>query len=102
MSSPKLSLPERFLTWLSDLVYHRPRWFIYPQIVLFIVCVVYTVMALGFNTKRNDLVGGEKKYHQNFLKYKEEFPRQDDLVVVVEKQQVPWRILESPCLLASQ
>jgi hopanoid biosynthesis associated RND transporter like protein HpnN len=88
MSSPKLSLPERFLTWLSDLVYHRPRWFIYPQIVLFIVCVVYTVMALGFNTKRNDLVGGEKKYHQNFLKYKEEFPRQDDLVVVVESDRL--------------
>ena len=33
---------------------------------------------------RNDLVGAKKKYHQNFLRFKKEFPTQDDLVVVVE------------------
>ena len=88
MSSPKQTIPERLLTKLADMVYHRPRLFIYPQIILFILCVVFTVMKLGFNTKRNDLVGGEKKYHQNFLKYKDEFPRQDDLVVVVESDRL--------------
>jgi outer membrane protein insertion porin family len=31
-------------------------------------------------------VGSDKKYHQNFLKFKKEFPTQDDLVVVVESE----------------
>ena len=85
MATPKQSFAERLLQWLADRVYQHPKWFVWPQVALFVVCVVYTVFCLGFSTKRNDLVGGDKKYHQNFLKYKKEFPRQDDLVVVVER-----------------
>src|SRR5207237_5033150 len=41
---------------------------------------------LQFDMSRNNLVGANKKYHQNFLRFKEEFPTQDDLVVVVESE----------------
>ena len=41
---------------------------------------------MEFNTSRNNLVGSNKKYHQNFLEFKKEFPTQDDLVVVVESE----------------
>ncbi|MSU56908.1 MAG: RND transporter [Pedosphaera sp.] len=74
----------RLLGRLARAVIHRPRWFFYPQVVLFFVCIVYTIKYLQFDTSRNDLVGANKKYHQNFLKFKKEFPTQDDLVVVVE------------------
>jgi hopanoid biosynthesis associated RND transporter like protein HpnN len=42
--------------------------------------------ALQFDVSRDNLVGNEKKYHQNFLSFKKEFPTQDDLVVVVESE----------------
>ena len=51
---------------------------------LFAVCLLYTVRHLEFSTSRNDLVGADKLYHRNFLAFKEEFPGQDDLVVIVE------------------
>src|SRR6185295_506389 len=74
----------RLLDRLAWAVIHRQRWFLYPQIILCFVCIVYTVRYLQFDTSRNDLVGANKRYHQNFLKFKKEFPTQDDLVVVVE------------------
>lgn len=80
----KPSLAEQVLTILAEMVHRRPRVFFYPQIVLFLVCVCFTVYKLEFSTSRNDLVGSEKRYHQNFLKYREEFPIQDDLVIVAE------------------
>ena len=69
---------------LARLVLRYPRLFVYSQVVLFCICVFYTVTNLKFNTRRDNLVGANKKYHQNFLKFKKEFPAQDDLVVVVE------------------
>jgi hopanoid biosynthesis associated RND transporter like protein HpnN len=76
----------RALRWLSGLVFRHPRWFFWPQIVLFVLSVAYTVTHLQFNTSRNDLVGKDKRYHQNFLRFKREFPGQDDLVAVVESE----------------
>jgi uncharacterized protein len=86
MSSQHHSLGTRGLQKLADWVYRYPRLFSYSQFVLAIVCVVYTVQNLKFNTSRSDLVGKDKKYHQNFLRYRQEFPNQDDLVVVVESE----------------
>ena len=82
----RLSLVERVLTWLADAVYLYPRAFFYPQVLLFLVCVLYTVDRLEFSTSRNDLVGSDKKYHRNFLAFKKEFPTQDDLVAIVESE----------------
>jgi hopanoid biosynthesis associated RND transporter like protein HpnN len=78
----------RFLAWLTGMVV-RHRWlFLYGQVVLFALSILITVKYPGiqFNTSRNDLVGSNKKYHQNFLRFKDEFPTQDDLVVVVESE----------------
>src|SRR6266700_2252497 len=76
----------RLLAWLASGVFRHQRLFLYPQLVLFVVCVVYTGFNLKFDMSRNDLVGSNKKYHQNFLQFKKEFPTQDDLVVVVESE----------------
>lgn len=80
------SLTARFLAWLAGVVFRHRRLFLYPQLALFAVCILVTVKHPGieFNTSRNDLVGANKRYHQNFLRLKKEFPTQDDLVVVVE------------------
>ena len=76
----------RFLAWLAGVVFRNPRLFLYPQLALFVLCIVYTVKYLEFDTSRNNLVGSNKKYHQTFLRFKNEFPTQDDLVVVVESE----------------
>ncbi len=86
--TPQLSFVQRLLTRLADAVYLHPRVFFYPQMVLFLVCLLFTVHGLEFNTSRNDLVGSDKKYHQNFLEFKKEFPGQDDLVVIVESDRM--------------
>lgn len=76
----------RLLGRLAWAVCHRGKWFLYPQLLLFVGCIVYTVNNLKIDSSRNDLVGGEKRYHQNFLSFRKEFPTQDDLVVVVESE----------------
>ncbi len=78
----------RLLARLAAAVCRHPRWFFYPQIALFVACVLYTVFFLQFDTSRDDLVGSNKKYHQNFLRLKKEFPQQSDLVVVIESETI--------------
>jgi hopanoid biosynthesis associated RND transporter like protein HpnN len=86
MSEPKDTLPERVLRALAASVYAHRRLWLYPQVLLFGLCVYYTLTHLEFSTNRNDLVGSEKTYHHNFLRMKEEFPGQDDIAVVVESE----------------
>ncbi len=74
------------LAWLARAIVRYRWWFVYPQLALFAVCVYYTVFHLQFDTSRSNLVGKNKTYHQNFLKFKKEFPTQDDLVTVVESE----------------
>ncbi|MDW8307947.1 MAG: MMPL family transporter, partial [Verrucomicrobiales bacterium] len=76
----------RLLSGLAAAVCRHPRWFVGPQLGLFALSVFYTATELQFDTSRNNLVGADKKYHQNFLRFKREFPTQDDLVVVVESE----------------
>ena len=71
---------------LAAAILRRPAIFLYPQLALFVLCVVYTVRSLEFSPSRNDLVDANKRYHQNFLAYKAEFQSQDDLVAVVESE----------------
>ena len=78
----------RALKLLTRAVCTHRSWFVWPQVVLFGLCVWFTVAKLEFHTNRNDLVGADKKYHQNFLQFKKEFPAQDDLVVVVESESI--------------
>jgi hypothetical protein len=74
----------RVLAWLARMVYRRPALFFYPQIVLFVLSLLFTVRYLKIDMSRTNLVGANKKYEQNFLKFKKEFQLQGDLVVVVE------------------
>src|SRR5476651_897523 len=78
----------RLLGKLAAMVCHHPGWFFFPQVVLFVACVLYTVFFLQFDTSRDNLVGSNKKYHQNYLQLKKEFPQQSDLVVVIESENV--------------
>ena len=80
------NLVARGLAWLARAVYHHRALFLYPQLVLCGLCIYYTVTHLNFDLRQDDLVGSDKKYHQNFLRFKKEFPTQDDLVVVAESE----------------
>lgn len=82
------SFLARLLAKLAAAVCRYPSWFLYPQIALFVACVLYTVFFLQFDTSRDNLVGSNKKYHQNYLRLKKEFPQQSDLVVVIESENV--------------
>ena len=82
------SFLARFLGRLTAAIIRRPRWFFWPQVVLFFLSIAVTVKYLQFDTDRNNLVGGNQRYHHNFLAYQKEFPQQDDLVVVVESENV--------------
>lgn len=76
----------RLLRRLSASVYGHRRLWLYPQILLFGLSVYYTITNLQFSTNRNDLVGSDKRYHHNFIRFKEEFPGQDDIAAVVESE----------------
>jgi uncharacterized protein len=80
------SMTARVLAWLAREICRRPKLFFYPQLVLFVLSIVFTVNYLQFDTSRSNLVGANETYHRNFLAFKKEFPRQDDLVVIVESE----------------
>ena len=78
------SFLARLLGRLAAGVIRHPHWFFWPQVALFVACVVYTVLFLKTDMNRDNLVGPNQKYHQNYLAFQKEFPQPDDLVVVVE------------------
>ena len=82
------SILARLLSRLAATVCRYPRWFLYPQIVLFAGCVLYTVAFLQFNTNRDDLVDANKSNHRNYLRLRQEFPQQSDLVIVIESENI--------------
>ena len=76
----------QLLRRLANLLCVYPKWFVYPQFFLFILCIFYTAHGLKLDMSRDNLVGAEKKYQQTYLKFKKEFPTQDELAVVVESE----------------
>jgi uncharacterized protein len=78
------SFLARQLGRLAAGVCRHPHWFFWPQVGLFVLCVLYTVFFLKADMNRDNLVGPNQKYHQNYLSFQKEFPQPDDLVVVVE------------------
>lgn len=82
------SFLARALGRLTAAILRRPSWFLWPQVLLFLLCIGVTVKYLRFETDRNNLVGGNQRYHHNFLDFQKEFPQQDDLVVVVESENI--------------
>ena len=59
MQAPSESPTVRVLRWLARAVCRHPRWFVWPQLLLCVGSVAYTVQALRFDTSRNDLVGAD-------------------------------------------
>jgi hopanoid biosynthesis associated RND transporter like protein HpnN len=79
------SLLARLLGKLAAAVIRHPRWFVYPQLALFVASILVTVAWLQFDTNRDNLVGHNLKYHRNFLALQKEFPQQgNNFAVVVE------------------
>ncbi|HUA68597.1 MAG TPA: MMPL family transporter [Candidatus Saccharimonadales bacterium] len=79
------SILARLLGKLTAAVIRYPKWFIYPQAALFVVCVLYTIGYLKADMNRDHLVGPNHKNQENYLRLQKEFPLQgNDLVVVVE------------------
>ena len=86
-----LSADSFMARWLGRLAagdIRYPHWFFWPQVGLFVLCVFYTVFFLKADMNRDNLVGPNQKYHQNYLALQKEFPQPDDLVVVVESDQL--------------
>jgi hypothetical protein len=82
------SLLARLLAWLTMAICRHPGRFIYPQLALFVLCVLYTIGFLKADMNRDNLVGPNQKYHRNFLRLQKEFPQEGDLVVVVESDNI--------------
>jgi len=63
------------LAKLAAAVCRHPGWFFYPQIALFIACIIYTVLFLQFDTSRDNLVGSNEKISPRIiLTLKRNFP----------------------------
>ncbi len=82
------SRAARALAGLARLVCRSPRLFFYPQALLFLISILYTVRYLEFDTNRNHLVGTDKVYHRAYLQYRQDFAAQDELVVLVESEDI--------------
>ena len=67
----------RLLRILAGAVCRHPQWFVWPQFVLFALCIYYTAFSAGhlqIDMDQDNLVGADKKYHRDFMKYRAEFP----------------------------
>jgi uncharacterized protein len=76
------SLFARLLRVLAQQVCRHPRWFVYPQILLFVLSVFYTAGHWKLDMDKDDLVGGPT--HTVYMKFHKEFPGEDELAVVVQ------------------
>ncbi|HEY4417278.1 MAG TPA: MMPL family transporter [Verrucomicrobiae bacterium] len=82
------SFLARLLGKLAAAVYRHPRWFFWPQIVLFFASIAYTVGFLQFDMDQNHLVAGNQRYHHNYLEFQKEFPQPDDLAVIIQSEDI--------------
>jgi len=76
----------RFLRFVARMVCSHPNWFVLPQLALFAICVAYTFSSLNFDMNQDNMVGAGEKAHQVYMKFRQEFPGEDELVVVVESE----------------
>ncbi len=86
MNNQRPSIPVRLLTRLADSVCAHPGWWIFPQLIAFVLAVVYTVNFLEFKMDRNDLISADDEGHRAYMEYLEEFPLQTELVIVAESE----------------
>ena len=78
------TVSARLLRRLARVVCQHPKWFVYPQICLALAGVLYTAARLTLDMDRGHLVGTNVRQQRVYLKYRQEFPSGDELVVVVQ------------------
>src|SRR5271156_3875969 len=86
MTSMTSTFFTRLLRAVARMVCSHPQWFVLPQLALFAICVAYTFSALNFDMNQDNMVGSGEKAHQVYMKFRQEFPGEDELVVVVESE----------------
>jgi len=84
MITPNNHPLERLLHRLAGCILRHRGWFIYPQILLFGVSLMFAYPRLEFRADRDVLVSTEQGYHRQWLELKEEFRMQENLVTLVE------------------
>ncbi|HWH69096.1 MAG TPA: hypothetical protein VNT26_06910, partial [Candidatus Sulfotelmatobacter sp.] len=78
MMSSNDSIYAQILRRLARAVYRYPKWFIYPQLLLALLCALYTAFGLKMDMNRGHLIGPRMKYQQIYLKFRQEFPGEDE------------------------
>ena len=84
MSPFSNTVSARLLRRLARVVCQHPRWFVYPQIALALAGGLYTAAWLKLDMNWSHLVGTSRQQQRLYLKYRQEFPREEELVVVVQ------------------
>lgn len=79
----------RLLRRLTVAIIRHPRWFIWPQVGLGLVCVVITVGFLKFDPDQSNLVSQNLRYQRNFMHLVKEFPEEGNRLVVVVQSEDP-------------
>ncbi|MDB6065470.1 MAG: Exporter of the superfamily [Pedosphaera sp.] len=74
----------RLLRRLAQAVCERRNWFVYPQILLFFLSVLYALHSLKLDMNRDNLIGEKSRQHQIYLKFRKEFTGTEEIAVVVE------------------
>jgi hopanoid biosynthesis associated RND transporter like protein HpnN len=84
MQPPREKWSARKLRLLTDAILDRPWRFVIPQLLLFVVCIVYAVHSLGFSAARGDLVSEKIKYQRDYVEFKREFQLPDAMIAMAE------------------
>jgi hopanoid biosynthesis associated RND transporter like protein HpnN len=70
---------------IAKVVYRLRWWFVFPQILLSLLCFLYTANVLKLDMNRNHLIGPNVKSEQAYRAFQKEFPAEgSEIVVVVE------------------
>ena len=91
MTPPTLNFRYRVFRALARFDVQRPWLVIALSMALAAVCVLYTKARLQFNTGQDDLISANNRDSRNYLRYTNEFPDLDGLIVVVKVDGNPIR-----------
>ncbi len=93
MSSYSNSIFALSLRRLAQFVRRHRTWFVFPQILLSVLCLVYTARWLNLDMNRDHLIGPKIRYQQIYLDFQKEFPGEgNDLVVTVESDRAELNV----------
>lgn len=80
------AIREKFFTVWAAVVTHRPRLILVITGLLVLASMIVTVLWLGFQSNRNDLISDKLEWNRRFIQWTETFTGNADLVIVVDTQ----------------